>query len=75
MFPLMPTVVIYGSRSRSPIVWKAELEINAFVDAALGVAECVYAPFQSKQKGRIEKWWKRLRVFGRDEVKKEKIGQ
>jgi hypothetical protein len=43
IFPLMPTIVMYGSRSRTTIVWRAELEINAFVDAALGVAEYVYA--------------------------------
>ena len=42
IFPLMPTVVIYGSRSRSTVIWRAELEINVFVDAALGVAEYVY---------------------------------
>jgi hypothetical protein len=42
IFPLMPTLMIYGSRSRSTIIWRAELEVNSFVDAALGVAEFVY---------------------------------
>jgi hypothetical protein len=54
IFPLIPTVVIYGSRSRSTIIWKAELEIDRFVDAALGVAEYVYAPLPSRAKSASE---------------------
>ena len=48
MFPLIPTIVIYGSRSRTTAIWRAEIEIDNFVNTALGIAEFVYASIPAK---------------------------
>ena len=48
IFPLLPTVVLYGTRIRSPVFWKCELQINEFLDSALTIAEYVYGPLMSK---------------------------
>ena len=49
IFPLLPTVILYGTRVRSPIFWKCELQINEFLDSALTIAEYVYGPLTSKR--------------------------
>jgi hypothetical protein len=48
IFPLLPTVVLYGTLIRSPIFWKCELQVNDFLDSALTIAEYVYGPLMAK---------------------------
>ena len=48
IFPLLPMVVLYGTRIRSPAFWKCELQINEFLDSALAIAEYVYGPLMAK---------------------------
>jgi len=41
IFPLVPTVAIYGTRPRSTTIWKAKLQIDGFVDSAAAVTELI----------------------------------
>jgi hypothetical protein len=48
IFPLLPIIVLYGTRIRSPVFWKCELQVNDFLDSALTIAEYVYGPLMAK---------------------------
>lgn len=39
LFPLLPKIAIYGTRQRSAVFWKANLDIEGFVNAAISITE------------------------------------